>query len=84
MEWRERFLEIGFTHDMDNWRSAMIASTIWNSTFSSAGIKLNPPASVKDFLPSISSDEEFQEPSDKQLMEQASSAGGMRFEPSID
>lgn len=78
IEWREHFGEHGFTSDMDNWRTALICSSNWNVTAMSAGIKLDEPITVAQFLPSDRILEV--EPDDDVLMAMGESAGGMRFE----
>lgn len=79
VEWQDHFSRHGFTHDMDNWRFAVACATNWNITAMAAGIKLDQPASYRDFLPNpepVVTDE----PDEEQLMAMASAAGGVRFE----
>lgn len=65
---------------MDNWRFAVTCAANWNVTAMSAGIKLDPPISYRDFLPSQGEPEEPREYNDDELMAMGESAGGMRFE----
>ncbi|UTV29001.1 phage tail assembly protein T [Photobacterium atrarenae] len=80
LEWRRYFVEHGFTHEMDNWRAAMATAANWNVTALSAGIKMDEPMSLKNFLPSTGEPEPPREYTDDELMDLGASAGGMRFE----
>ena len=80
VEWQEHFAKNGFTHQMDNWRFAVACAANWNVTAMSAGIKLDPPISYRDFLPTTGEPQQSQEHTDDELMAMGESAGGMRFE----
>ncbi|MDN3696791.1 phage tail assembly protein T [Vibrio cortegadensis] len=80
LEWQEHFTKHGFTRDMDNWRFAVLCAANWNVTAMSAGIKLDPPVSYRDWLPNTGEPEETREYDDEELMAMGESAGGMRFE----
>ncbi|EJE4180234.1 TPA: phage tail protein [Vibrio parahaemolyticus] len=80
VEWREHFSKHGFTHHMENLRFAVACASNWNVTAMSAGIKLDPPMSYQDFLPTQGEPEQTREYSDEELMAKGASAGGTRFE----
>ncbi|WP_230600257.1 phage tail assembly protein T [Vibrio fluvialis] len=79
VDWQRHFATHGFSFEMDNWRFAVACASNWNITAMAAGIKLDPPASYRDFLPNPEP-EKTVELDDEQLMAMSAAAGGVRFE----
>ena len=80
--WQRYFSERQFTHDRENINAAMIASSNWNITASSSGIKLDNPACISDFLPSARSENKLK--TDDELIDQGLSMGALRIDRDND
>ena len=83
MEWQRYFSCHHFNYERANINAAMIASTNWNVTASSAGIKLDSAMSISDFLPMSSFKYTDKYKDDDELINAGISMGALRIEPDL-